>query len=103
MVPYTGGSGLKIKLIDALSRGKATVTTTSGILGVEMLREHVTVRDDATSFSEAVTRLLTDEPARRHAEMDAITAIAQHFVPERAFAQLDQVIGSRIAGETYGR
>jgi succinoglycan biosynthesis protein ExoO len=48
VAPLTAGSGLKIKLVEALSRGKAIVATSVTAQGVEeLVRPAVAVADDA--------------------------------------------------------
>jgi glycosyltransferase involved in cell wall biosynthesis len=60
------GTGLKIKTIEALARGKPLVTTAKGIEGLppEVAQSAVIAEDDE-SFAQAIVRLMTDETSRQ--------------------------------------
>ena len=61
VVPLLYGAGTKRKLVQALSTGTATVSTTIGVEGLALRHgEHVLVADDPREFAAAVTTLLTD-------------------------------------------
>ena len=63
--PLSVGSGLKIKLVEALGHGKAIVATSATVSGFEVLtRDAVAVADDPAAFAAGVTALLKD-PALR--------------------------------------
>ncbi len=78
--PLRTGSGLKIKLVEALGHGKAIVCTTATVQGVEDLtRGAAIVADEATVFASGVIALLQDPALRaRYAEAALRTAHA-HF------------------------
>ena len=80
VVPLLVGSGLKIKLVEALAYGRATVSTTTGIQGLEAWAEEaVAVADTAAEFAGAVVRLLTDDGRRAEAERRSLTLAEAHF------------------------
>ncbi|WP_224268031.1 glycosyltransferase [Haloprofundus salinisoli] len=59
VVPLREGTGIQIKLIEALAAGNQTVTTSVGIEGIDISDgEHVLVRNDAPGFAQAVTDIL---------------------------------------------
>jgi hypothetical protein len=92
VVPLRIGSGIKIKLIEALSYGKATVSTSVGIQGLEQwVSGVVDVADDPAAFAAAMVRLLGDPAERRQREAGALELVRDHFNAERtlddAFAQ----------------
>lgn len=78
--PLQMGSGLKIKLVEALANGKAIVATTTTLQGVEdICRPYVVPIDDALLFAQEVTALLSNAPLRaRRAEM-ALDLAHRHF------------------------
>ncbi|MBV9995260.1 MAG: glycosyltransferase [Caulobacteraceae bacterium] len=81
--PLIAGSGLKIKLIEALSYGKACVATSITLQGVEQETSHaVAVADTPEAFASAVIRLLTDEPSRTALGARALAAIRSSFTAD---------------------
>jgi glycosyltransferase involved in cell wall biosynthesis len=87
--PLRAGSGLKIKLIEALSKGKAVVATSTTLQGVaDMLSGCVRVADTAPSFASMVTDLLADESSRAELGANGISAVSQHFAPESAYGAI---------------
>ena len=66
VVPLRFGTGLKIKLIEAMAHGRAAVTTSAGAEGFPELEagEVAAVADDALSMAKAITDLLRDRTAR---------------------------------------
>lgn len=78
--PLLQGSGLKIKLIEALAHGKASVVTGTTLQGVEeLLRGAVMRADDAASFAAAIARLQDDPEARALLAGAALKAATDHF------------------------
>lgn len=65
VVPLHAGSGMRIKVMEAMSFGKAIVSTSVGVEGIPA--EHLTevwIEDDPKAFAEAVVTLLRDKPRR---------------------------------------
>ena len=64
--PIWHGSGLNIKMVEALATGKPVVSTSVGTRGLsERLRAHVHVADDPKSFASAVLRHCDDGVSAR--------------------------------------
>lgn len=67
VVPLRIGGGTRLKIFEALSMGKAVVSTTVGVEGLPLAPgEHYLRADDPASFASAVVSLLRD-PEQRHA------------------------------------
>ncbi len=63
LIPLLHGAGTKRKMIQTLSIGTPTVTTSVGIEGFPLADEReVLVADDPVLFAAGITRLLADEP-----------------------------------------
>lgn len=61
VVPIRAGSGMRVKILDALARGVPVVTTTIGFEGIDAEPGvHLLVGDAPETFAAAVVRLLTD-------------------------------------------
>ncbi|KQX18092.1 MULTISPECIES: glycosyltransferase [unclassified Sphingomonas] len=78
--PLIQGSGLKIKLIEALARGKAIVATGVTLQGVEEIASQAVLKaDDPTPFADAVVGLMQAEPARAALAANALDIARIHF------------------------
>lgn len=81
--PLTFGSGLKIKLVEALAAGKAIVATSITLQGVEeIVGESVEVADDPDRFAAATVRLMTSDSDREALATRAFFLAAKNFTPE---------------------
>lgn len=78
--PLRQGSGLKIKLVEALAHGKACVVTGTTLQGVEFLEEGAVVRaDHAALFAAALVRLSGDPAERLRLANAALEAARARF------------------------
>jgi len=83
------GTGLKIKTIEALTRGKALITTSKGIAGLsESVRESALVTDDEKQFAAELSRLLTDPEARHSLSQSAVTFADSHLSKRAVYGEL---------------
>src|SRR5207247_2474708 len=61
VVPLLHGAGTKRKLVQALTTGTPTVSTTIGVEGLDLQHgKHVWIADDPEQFAAGVTTLLSD-------------------------------------------
>lgn len=59
VVPLRIGGGTRLKILDALSMGKAIVTTSLGCEGLDVIHgEHLLIADEPQSFAREVLRVL---------------------------------------------
>ena len=73
--PLRIGGGIKVKMLEAMGRGKAIVTTSVGAQGLtELAGTAFVVEDHPAAFAGAVAELLADEGARRSFEEGARAA-----------------------------
>jgi polysaccharide biosynthesis protein PslH len=78
--PVQAGTGVNIKLLDAMAAGMPIVTTASGSRGLQEFegRAFEVVGDaDAHAFAASVLRLLDDERLRQHLAVQARAAATQ--------------------------
>ena len=62
VVPLQSGSGMRVKILDALARGVPVVTTRVGGEGIDAVPDtHLLVADGPERFADAVLRLLADD------------------------------------------
>lgn len=65
IAPLKVGGGTRLKILEALSMGKAVVTTALGCEGLNVTSgEHVLVADDPGDFADAVIRVMRDDGLR---------------------------------------
>jgi glycosyltransferase involved in cell wall biosynthesis len=79
IVPLRVGSGMRVKILQAMAMGKAVVSTTVGAEGLALTpgREYVAA-DDPRAFAGAVVSLLRDSRRRR-----ALGQAGRRLVEER--------------------
>jgi GT2 family glycosyltransferase/glycosyltransferase involved in cell wall biosynthesis len=86
--PLQVGSGLKIKLVEALGHGKAVVATTVTVQGVDAtVRSAVVVADEPAMFAAGVVRLLTDRTLRAAYGAAALAFARTHFSAEACYGE----------------
>lgn len=86
IVPLLVGSGLKIKLIEALSNGRACVSTSIGVQGLgEIADKGVLVADTAEDFAAAMHLILTNPDKRRWMEGQARNYVTNRLSPEATY------------------
>jgi len=78
VVPLRIGGGTRLKIFEAMSMGKAVVSTSIGAEGLPVKNgEHLLLADDPASFAESTLRLLGNDSQRTQ-----IGAAARHLVEE---------------------
>jgi polysaccharide biosynthesis protein PslH len=101
--PLRVGGGIKVKMLEAMSRGKAIVTTGVGAQGLGALAGRAfVVEDQPGAFAHAVARLLYDAGARRALEHGARSAAAGLPTWDDAAAELGACYRD-LAGSARGR
>ncbi|MGB3472809.1 MAG: glycosyltransferase family 4 protein [Erythrobacter sp.] len=87
--PLKFGSGLKIKLVEAMAYGKAAVVTSTTLQGVEALcQSSVALADSADAFARAVLHLQTDNEARAALAESARQCANTHFSSQSVHREL---------------
>jgi len=96
--PVQAGTGIKVKVVDALCHGRPVVTTRAGAAGLEIgARSGIVVVDDAAAFAQAVHQLFDDDAVWMQAVQGAVAQARQRFSPEVAFAPLARCLARRRA------
>ncbi|EIZ77902.1 glycosyl family 2 [Novosphingobium sp. Rr 2-17] len=84
--PLTFGSGLKIKLIEALGKGKAIVATPVTLQGVEeVCAGAVRVAPEPEAFAAHILELASDRSARARLGERALETANRHFGADRCY------------------
>ena len=78
VVPLLSGSGMRVKVVEAMAAGKAVITTSVGTEGIATEDgRNILVADDASKFIECMEKI-----AGNHALFDDISANARRFIRE---------------------
>jgi glycosyltransferase involved in cell wall biosynthesis len=65
VVPLRSGGGTRLKILEGLSFGVPTISTTIGAEGLDLVNgEHILLADDAASFAAATVAVLSDAELR---------------------------------------
>jgi len=102
VVPLRVGSGLKVKLAEAICHGRAVVTTAVGAEGLPELPEAPFVVANSTdAFASSVVRLLTDHKERRRLE-SAARSTQELFDPGHAHSALLEMVAELALASRHG-
>jgi glycosyltransferase involved in cell wall biosynthesis len=79
VVPVISGTGMRFKLVEMLSMGIPTVTTTRGMVRTGGVHgQHVMIADDAATFAASVVQLLNDSELRQSLSRNAAELARRH-------------------------
>lgn len=99
VVPLLSGSGMRIKIIEGMTHGRAIVSTSIGAEGIEYRQgEHLLIADDAGAFATAVLRLTTDEHLRNQLGRNAFRHVRDKYHLEKLVPGLLELYREILAG-----
>jgi glycosyltransferase involved in cell wall biosynthesis len=89
LIPLLGGTGLKIKLVEAIGHGKAIITTRAGAQGVESLEgRSFVLAESAEEFARAILEISENDEKRFALELGARESAINIFSPDACYRQL---------------
>jgi len=89
VIPLIVGSGLKVKLVEAICHGRAAVTTSIGAQGLEpILAGIAAVTDEPERFASEVVDLLRNQDRLCKAEARALDVARRNFSAEVCYGGL---------------
>lgn len=101
IAPLRFGSGLKIKLVEALAWGKPMVVSPVTLQGVEeACGLAVMLAESAAGFAAAILTLQQDEGLRARLSQAARAAVAEHFAPAGTHRALREWCQEAAKGST---
>jgi sugar transferase (PEP-CTERM/EpsH1 system associated) len=106
IVPLRVGGGTRLKIYEAMSMGRACVSTTVGAEGLPVTPgSHLLVADDPARFAQAVVRLIRDRGLRADLERRARHLVVERYDWSAAAADLEAALvaaaGARAGLEHY--
>jgi glycosyltransferase involved in cell wall biosynthesis len=98
VVPLRIGSGMRVKILDAMAMGLPVVTTSIGCEGIDLKPgEHALVVDSPSEFAEAVVYLIQNYEARVRLGKSGRAFVEQHHSWPSILEQLDRSIYNLVA------
>lgn len=98
--PLKGGTGLKVKVIEALSYGMPVVTTSWGLRGILKKEENgCLVADDEHGFAAAITEFLRDNDKYRQIRLQAESFFMKSYSKEVCHKKLDGVFFGTVGSK----
>ncbi len=88
IVPLLYGSGMKIKLVEALAHGKACVTTPVGLQGLNVSPGIVLCCEGSDDFGNGIIKLLEDRNLRLEFEQRSLDFARENFSAEGCYEPL---------------
>ena len=80
IVPLRIGGGTRLKIFEAMSMGKAVVSTTVGAEGLPVTPgRDIVIADEPARFAQAVVHLIRDTEARRQIEAAARRVVVERY------------------------
>ena len=98
--PLRVGSGLKVKLIEAMGWGKAIVASSITAQGIESLvKDVIVIADSAQEIAEETLSLMANESRRRHYATAALKIARAHFSDDACYGEILSFITEKAGGE----
>jgi glycosyltransferase involved in cell wall biosynthesis len=95
VVPLRVGGGTRLKIFEAMSMGRACVSTTVGAEGLPVTPgEHLLVADEPERFAHAIVRLLRDRVHRAGIERAARRLVVERYDWTAAAAELEEALNA---------
>lgn len=90
--PMWQGSGVKVKVLEAMAWGVPVVTTSDGVEGLDAVDgEHCFIADEDAMFAQRVVELLSDVDLREGFRRRARGFVEEHHSPIPVVSKLEQV------------
>jgi sugar transferase (PEP-CTERM/EpsH1 system associated) len=95
IVPLRIGGGTRLKIFEAMSMGKAVVSTTVGAEGLPVVAgEHVVLADEPTAFASAVVGLLRNTDQRARLETAGRALVLERYDWSAVAGALEAALGA---------
>jgi glycosyltransferase involved in cell wall biosynthesis len=101
VAPLLFGSGMKVKVLDAMARGMPTVTTPVGAEGVDYINNrHLAVANSAEDMALATLQLLDDEAHWSRMCEESRRLIAERYTWRQLFASMHDALDSTLYAQS---
>jgi len=104
VVPLRIAGGTRLKIFEAMSMGKAVVSTSIGAEGLPIHHgEHLLLADDPAAFADAVTGLLRDPVRRKRIGLAARKLVEEHYSWAQVGKRFSDVVTEVVEAGTADR
>ena len=91
VVPLFSGSGMRVKIIEAMSYGKAIVTTRVGAEGIDVINgEHILISDNAVGIITSIKQLIENDNFLSKIESNARNLVQQSYMGDKLAEELTE-------------
>ncbi|MCX8035645.1 MAG: glycosyltransferase family 4 protein [Candidatus Sumerlaeia bacterium] len=91
-VPLRAGSGMRVKILDAMARGVPVISTPLGAEGIEARNgDEILLADHPPGFARAIARLLDDVDLRRSLSQNARRLVEEQYDWRKRYRDADAV------------
>jgi glycosyltransferase involved in cell wall biosynthesis len=104
LYPVVRGSGMKVKVLEAMASGIPVVTTKTGAEGIAA-NDGVVVAEDSAALAQAAIEILSDPKVRRERGNAALACFGERYAPARAtqpLVALYETLAAEGTGPTTG-
>ena len=92
IAPLRFGSGIKVKVINALYRGLPVVTTSIGVEGMDVTpSQHLYVNDESESMRKSIDLLLKDESIWNKMSQEGRNLVRKNYTWKKVFDELEKI------------
>ena len=103
VLPLRFGSGMRVKVLEALAAGKAVIGTRLAFEGIDVVdRKHVVVAESDEAFASAAVDLLANPPARASLAEQARSWAEQNLSWESRIDAYDRLYASLLERAVAG-
>jgi glycosyltransferase involved in cell wall biosynthesis len=92
VVPVRAGGGMRVRILEAFSRGVPVITTTVGLEGIEAVPgQDVLVADEPARFADMLLRLMQDESLQARLAAGGRRLAEERYDWRVALRELDEI------------
>lgn len=97
VVPIRIGSGMRMKILDAVFAGVPFITTSKGVEGINLQDgQECLIADDPDSFANAIARLLKDQELQKNLVLQATEKMQNLYQPQQMLKRRMDIYNSII-------
>lgn len=98
VVPIRIGSGMRMKILDAVNSKSPLITTTKGVEGLNFINEEeCLIADTPDAFANAIIRLLNDTNLQKKLALQASAKLQEQYKPEKMLERRMAIYDSILA------